>query len=94
MPVREKTDVETLMGHEEVPATKEEFPREEAAPGVDVAKEAARNTINQVGEKFEERHKKLVESLSRETNIALRYELKIRLEEIVALYNEIAEIVK
>ena len=60
-------------------------------PGRSVVAEQPREqlTVEQIAEKIRPRHKNLVESFNHETNIATRYEIKVRLDELVALYNDI-----
>lgn len=41
-------------------------------------------------DKLKARHQALIDALNRETNIITRYELKIRLEELVSIFNELA----
>lgn len=41
-------------------------------------------------DKLKARHQALIDALNRETNIITRYELKVRLEELVSIFNELA----
>lgn len=49
-------------------------------------------SIDSAIERLKERHKAIVEALARETNIINRYELKIRAEEVVSIFNELVSI--
>ncbi len=49
-------------------------------------------SIDRAIERLKERHQAIVEALTRETNIINRYELKIRAEEVAAVFNELVSI--
>ena len=50
--------------------------------------------IEDIQKAFEERQKALVGFLDKETNIANRYEIKVRLDELNVVYNAVMRLVK
>ena len=59
-----------------------------------VDSQASGLSVDDVQRAFEERQKTLVDFLNKETNIANRYEIKLRLEELNVAYNAVMSLVK